>query len=107
MKTVHPANHKFYEQYYVDQAEQKSGSLPAFLGACFQRGYGLDSIFKGLLRWAMRHLKQGAKVIGKKLYKSFINVAQDVLDGDILKTAVSKRPKQAIGNMTSQKSQQA
>ena len=50
MKKLHAPNHKFYEQYYVDQAKQKGGNLPAFHGARFQRGYGLGSIFKGLFR---------------------------------------------------------
>ena len=54
-ETLYP-NHKLYEQYYVDQAKQKGGNLPAFHGARFQRGYGLGSIFKGLFRWAMLHL---------------------------------------------------
>ena len=69
MKKLRASNHKFYEQYYVDQAKQKGGNLPAFHGARFQRGYGLGSIFKGLFRWAMSQLQQGGKVIGKKLYK--------------------------------------
>ena len=71
MKKLHAPNHKFYEQYYVDQAKQKGGNLAAFHGARFQRTYGLatGSIFKGLFRRAMPHLQQGAKVIRKKLYK--------------------------------------
>ena len=83
---------------------KKVAVLPAFHGAQLQRGYGLCSNFKGLFRWAMPHLKQGAKVIGKKALKTGVNVAQDV-DGDNLKTAVSKQAEQAVGNMTSQKSQ--
>ena len=105
MKKLHAPNHKLYEQYYVDQARQKGGNLPAFHGARFQRGYGLGSIFKGLFRWAMPHLQQGAKVIGRKALQTGVNVAQDVLDGDNIKTAISKQAKQAIGNMMSQKSQ--
>ena len=66
MKKLHTPNHKLYEQYYVNQAKQKGGSLPAFHGARFQHGYGLGSIFRGLFRWAMPHLQQGAKVSGKK-----------------------------------------
>ena len=104
MKKLHAPNHKFYEQYYVDQAKQKGGNLPAFHGARFQRGYGLGSIFKGLFRWAIPHLQQGAKVIGKKALQTGVNVAQDVLGGDNIKTAISKQAKQAIGDMTSQNS---
>ena len=88
MKKLHTPNHKLYEQYYVNQAKQKGGSLPAFHGARFQRGYGLGSIFRGLFHWAMPHLQQGAKVIGKKALQTGFNVAQDVLDGDNIKTAV-------------------
>ena len=65
-KKKHAPNQKFYEQYYVDQAMQKGRNLPAFHGARFQRCHGLGSIFKGLFRWAMPHLQQGAKMIGKK-----------------------------------------
>ena len=97
MKKLHAPNHKFYEQYYVDQAKQKGGNLPAFHGARFERGYGLGSIFKGLFRWAMPQLRQGAKVIGKNALQTGVNVAQDVLDGDNIKKAVSKQAKQALG----------
>ena len=97
MKKLHTPNHKLYEQYYVNQAKQKGGSLPAFHGARFQHGYGLGSIFRGLFRWAMPHLQQGAKVIGKKALQTGVNVVQDVLDGDNIKTAVHKRTKQALG----------
>ena len=55
-----------YEEYYLNQAKQKGGNLPVFHGARFQQGYGLGSTFKGLFRWAMPHLQQGAKVLGKK-----------------------------------------
>ena len=97
MKKLHTPNHKLYEQYYVNQAKQKGGSLPAFYGARFQRGYGLGSILRGLFRWAVPHLQQGAKVIGKKALQTGVNVVEDVLDGDNIKTAVHKLTKQALG----------
>ena len=75
MKKLHAPNHKFYEQYYLDQAKQEGGNLPAFHGARFQRGYGLGSMFKGLFRWAMPHRQQGAKVIEKKALQTGVNVA--------------------------------
>ena len=97
MKKIHTPNHKLYEQYYLDQAKQKGGNLPAFHGARFQRGYGLGSIFKGLFRWAMPHLQQGARVLGKKALQTGVDVGQVVLAGENLKTATKKRPKQALG----------
>ena len=97
MKKIHTPNHKLYEEYYLDQAKQKGGNLPAFHGARFQRGYGLGSIFRGLFRWAVPHLKQGAKMLGKKALQTGVNVAQDVLAGENLKTAVAKQDKKALG----------
>ena len=52
----------------------------------------------------MPQLQQGAKALGKKALQTGV---QDVLDGDHVKTAVSKRAKQALGNMTSQNSSQS
>ena len=106
MKKLYTPNHKLYEQYYVDQAKQKGGNLPAFHGARFQRGYGLGSIFKGLFRWAMPHLQQGAKMLGKKALQTGVDVAQDVLAGENVKTATKKRAKQALG-LPSQNSSQS
>ena len=106
MKKIHTPNHKLYEQYYLDQVKQKGGSLPAFHGARFQRGYGLGSMFKTLFRWAVPHLRQGAKVVGKKALQTGANVAQDVLQGENFNTAVTKRGRQALG-LASQKSPQA
>ena len=48
MKKFYTPNHKLYEEYYLNQAKQKGGNLPAFHWSRFQRGYGLGSIFKGL-----------------------------------------------------------
>ena len=97
MKKIHTPNDKFYEQYYLDQAKQKGGNLPAFHGARFQRGYGLGSIFRGLYRWAGPHLQEGAKMPGKKALQTGVDVAQDVLAVKNLKTATKKRAKQALG----------
>ena len=82
------------------------GNLPAFLGARFQRGYGLGSIFRGLFCWAVPHLQQGAKMLGKKALQTGVIVVQDVLAGENLKTATKKRVKQALG-LPSQNSPQS
>ena len=107
MKKLYTPNHKLYEEYYLNQTKQNGGNLPAFRGSRFQQGYRLGSIFKGLFRWAMPHLQQGAKALGKKALQTAAQVAQDVVDGDNVKTAVSKRAKQALGDMTSQNSSQS
>ena len=45
----------------------------------------------------MPHLQQGAKMLGRKALQTGVNVAQDVLDGDNIKKAISKQAKQALG----------
>lgn len=97
MKPIHTPDHKLYEQCYLNQARQKGGRLPAFHGTCFQRGYWLGSIFIGLFRCATPHLKQGAKKLCKKALQTSLNVAQDVLGEEHLKTATTKHVKQALG----------
>ena len=105
MKKFYTPNHKLYEQYYLDQAKQKGGNLPAFHGVQSQRGYGLGGKFRGLFRWAMPLLRQGAKVLGKKALQTGVNVAQDVIEGKDIKAAVSKRVEQALGDITSPQEQ--
>ena len=102
MRKLYIPNHKLYEEYYLNQAKQKGGNLPAFHGARFQQGYGLGFIFKGLFRWAMPHLQQSAKVLGKKALQTGAQVAQDVLEGNNVITALAKRSKEAIGGLVSQ-----
>ena len=97
MKKIHTPNHKLYEHYYLDQAKQKGENLPVFHGARFQRGYGLGSIFRGLFRWALPYLEQGAKMLGKKAFQTGVSIGQDVSAGENLKTATKKRAKQALG----------
>ena len=45
----------------------------------------------------MPHLQRCAKLIRKKALQTGVNVAQDVRNGDNIKTAVRKRTKQALG----------
>ena len=93
---------KLYTPNHVNQAKQKGGNLPAFHGSRFQQGYGLGSIFKGLFRWAMPHLQQGAKVLGKKALQTGVQVAQDVLEGNNVNTALAKRSREASGGLVPQ-----
>ena len=91
-----------YEEYYLNQAKQKRGNSPAFHGSRFQQGYGLGSIFKGVFRWAIPHLQQGAKLLGKKALQTGVQVAQDVLEGDDVNTALAKRSREVIGGLVPQ-----
>ena len=80
-----------YDQYY-----QKGGSLPVFVGSgASQRGLGLGSVLGGLFRMAVPLLKQGGKALLKEGAKTGLQVAQDVMSGQTLKTAAQQRAKQA------------
>ena len=50
----------------------------------------------------MPHLQQGAKVLGKKALKTGVNVAQGVLAGNYVDTALAKCRRRAIGGLVPQ-----
>ena len=50
----------------------------------------------------MPHLQQGAKVLGKKALQTGVQVAQDVLEGNNVNTALAKRSREAIGGLVPQ-----
>lgn len=52
----------------------------------------------------MPHLRQSGKVLGKIAFQTGVNVAQDVIEGKDVKAAVSIRARQALDDITSQKS---
>ena len=54
-------------------------------------------MFRGLFRWAVPHLQQGAEMLGKKALQTGVDVAKDVLAGENLKTATKERAKEALG----------
>jgi len=81
----------YYKNYYVNQAKQRGGSLPAFHGAPVQHGYGLGSMLRGLFRWAMPHVTAGAKALGRQALKGGLAVAQDVSDGKNINEAIRNR----------------
>ena len=54
----------------------------------------------------MPHLRQSAKVLGKKALQTGVDVAQDVIEGKDVKGAVRKRARQALDDISSQNSPQ-
>ena len=74
---------------------QSGGYLPAFHGARVQRGYGLGGLLKGLFRVAVPLFKQGAKAVGRTALKTGAQVANDVLQGQDLKSSLKTRGSQA------------
>ena len=69
-----------YNDYY---ARQTGGALPYFVGARYQRGHVLGSLFEGLLRSAMPLIKRGVVALGKGTLKTGVRIADDVLSGRV------------------------
>ena len=77
----------FYRNYY---AQQKGNGLSVFRGATVQRGRGIGSFFSKMMRGAMPLLKSGAKAVGKQLLNTGASIANDLIDGQDLKTSATK-----------------
>eukprot|EP00057_Strongylocentrotus_purpuratus_P015148 XP_011669622.1 PREDICTED: uncharacterized protein F54H12.2-like [Strongylocentrotus purpuratus] len=69
------------------------GGLPIFRGARMQRGYGLGSMLRGLLRSAIPIVKSGAKLVGKKALQTGLNVIRDVANGETISSAATSNLK--------------
>jgi len=94
------ASRRMYEDYYTGQA---GGHMPVFRGAIHQRGHGLGNVIGGLFRRVvlpfLRTSTKGIVPFLKKNKKTFIRnalrtgmeVADDVLEGESLKSSMKKR----------------
>ena len=65
--------------------------MPVFYGARMQTGYGIESIFSGLVRSIFPVLKRVAPVIGKKALHMGIYIVSDVAAGQSLKESTKSR----------------
>ena len=80
MRVPYTPNRKLYDDYYTNQTGH---GLPVYIGR--MRGKGLGIVLSGLFRAAVPLLKRGVT--------SGLQVAQDVLSGQNLKSSVKKRVK--------------
>ena len=85
-----------YEDYYTRQV---GGNLPFLVGARVQRGHGLGNLLGSLLRSAMPLIKRGALALGKRALTTGMRVAGDVATGQNVKQAVTRRAKEAGGEL--------
>lgn len=81
----------YYDQYYANQV---GSGMPVYRGSpVLQRGYGLGGLLGGLFRRAMPFLKKGAALVGKQALRTGMNIADDVMSGQNIKTAAKRRLK--------------
>ena len=90
-RKVYESNPSSYRNFYLSQV----GSGNAFQGAAIQRGYGLGGILGGLFRAATPLLKQGAKVVGRRVLRTGLDIAGDALSGRNIKHSAKRRLTQA------------
>jgi len=82
-----------YEDYYTGHL---GGNIPVFRGARYQRGHGLGNVIGGLFRRVvLPFLWTSAKGIvpflkKNKKMRTGMEVANDVLEGESLKSSVKK-----------------
>lgn len=87
MKVNHIADPALYERYYKNQLGLGISGFNAL-----QRGNGLGSIFKGLIRAAAPLIRENIlPVLKKKAVSTGVNIARDVLAGRNLKTSLKRR----------------
>lgn len=91
---------KPYNPYTHDTTQQKGSGMTVYVGRRTQRGHGLGNIFGSLLRTVTPLIKRavvpalknvalrGAKHVGRRVARSGLRVASDVLAG--------KKPSQAL-----------
>ena len=88
------ASRQMYEDYYTGQV---GGNMPVFRGMRHQRGHGLGNVIGGLFRRVvLPFLKKNKKTLIRNVMKTGMEVADDVLEGQSLKSSVKKRLPQGI-----------
>lgn len=69
--------------------------VPYFAGPVYQRGHGLGGLFRGLFRFAMPLIKQGARTVGRQALQTGMQVAGDMLENRPFKESVKSRVREA------------
>lgn len=92
-------NRDAIDEYYIDQAGH---GLPAFQGVRIQRGHGIGNMFSGLLKSAMPLIKKGSKALGKQVLSTGLDIANDLLSGENIRTSTERRLKEAGRNIMNQ-----
>ena len=85
-----------WHAYFLQQAIH-GGNGYAFQGSLHQRGQGIGSIFKTLMRFIVPLGKRVARNIGPELLAGGLNVVDDVLSGQNLGESLKTRGRTFVG----------
>ena len=91
MRKPYSPNIDYYKTVYNDQI---GNGLPVFVGGGM-KGNGLGNVLSGLFRTAIPLLKRGGKALLKEGLRTGLNVANDVIEGQNIKSAIKSRSKNA------------
>ena len=76
------------------------GISPLFAAQDFNvQGYGIGSFLKGLFRSAVPFIKDGAKSIGKTALSTGLNIANDIMSGQDIKSSARTRALEARNSL--------
>ena len=90
---MHYTDPGHFDKYYLNQV---GSGMSFYRGSShLQRGHGLGGLLGGLFRSAIPLLKKGATAIGKQALQTGMEIADDVMSGQNVKTAAKRRVKQA------------
>ena len=91
-------------QFQPPSVSQLGGaSFPVYRGLPYQRGAGLGSIFRGILRFVLPFAKSAGKTVGREALRSGASIVQDLLEGEPLEASVKQRAEQAVQRILRQK----
>jgi hypothetical protein len=96
MKQRHNTDVRAYHEYYLNQAGR---GYPVNVGTRCQRGHGLGSIFGSLFKSAVPLLKRRAKTLDREAFKTGLNLASDVMEGQNVTQAAKSRLKSTRQNL--------
>ena len=82
------------------QVLYRGRGISYFAGPAYQRGHGIGSLFRGLFRFAMPLLKQGAKAVGRQALQTGIQVAGNMFENRLIKESLRTRVREAESSLT-------
>lgn len=96
------ARSNIYYNYYLAQT---GNGLNHFSGPVFQRGNGLGSIFKSLVRFITPVFRPVGKAIGREALRTGSKIASDLLAGRNLRDTLKSNLREAGSNLLQKASQ--
>lgn len=86
-----------YHDYYINQAGTGVGAI--YRGSVYQRGHGIGSFLKGLLRTILPVFKSGIKTLGQEALSTGSHFLNDISQNVPIKDSFKQRFTEATNNL--------